>query len=455
MNRPAAGLSALLLCVGACGPVAHAPPVPPVPAVHGPPDPRRGERLDGRPSPEDPLRTARTAGDVALAIPRWLIEALFWPVVQVASYAERHHLVARAYWALTSEDELVGLRPEARYETPFATVGARFFDRRTLGRGSLVELMARTAGPRYLFGELRLQAPHESSLTVELHALFERNPDQPFSGTHGESMSELLDAGRGLAQYGFEHALSSLTLQGQIAGALRVALSGETDLRAYHSSDSLDALYCAAPGTTACTGVDDALVPGFHEGLRVVRARAGLLLDTRQRPRLGGVRLAVDAELVHGFLGDPSAHARIVADARLVLDLSDHILILRLDAGAVMPLGDAPVPFDELLSPSGNDGLRGLASGRLRGQSQLFGSVEYRWLLAPYLDAAVFVDHGGAFDRNFARLSFDRMIPSYGFALRIHDIRGDYWNAGPLLLLQFAHASDEGSRLVISLGGGD
>ncbi len=331
-----------------------------------------------------------------------------------------------------------------------ATVGARFFDRRTLGRGSLVELLARTAGPRYLFGELRLQAPHESSLTVELHALFERNPDQPFSGTHGETMAELLDAGRGLAHYGFEHALSSLTLNGQIAGTLRVALSGEADLRAFHSSDSLDALYCAAPGTLSCTGVDDALVPGFHEGLRVVRARAGLLLDTRQRPRLGGVRLAVDADIVHGCLGDPSAHAHVVADVRLVLDLSDRILILRLNAGAVMPPGDAPVPFDELLSPSGNDGLRGLASGRLRGHSQLFG-----WWRPTSTRRCSSITHGSAFDRSFAGLSLDRMIPSYGLALRIHDIRGDYWNAGPLLLLQFAHASDEGSRLVIALGSGD
>ncbi len=99
--------------------------------------------------------------------------------------------------------------------------------------------------------------------------------------------------------------------------------------------------------------------------------------------------------------------------------------------------------------------MRGLSSGRLRGHSQVFGSLEYRWLVAPYLDAALFVDHGGAFERGFEGLSLDRMIPSYGFGLRIHEIRGDYWNAAPLVRMQVAHAPGEGTRLMVSLGAGD
>jgi hypothetical protein len=444
MNR-AVALLLLLLLSG----VARAQPVP-----LGPPDPRHGERLDGRPAPEDPMRGLRAVGSGALAVPRTLIKILAWPVVRLAAYVERHHTLARIYWTFTSEDRLVGLRPEARYETGLlSSIGLRFFDRRTLGRGSLIELLARSAGPRFVFSQLRLRVAPASRLALELRTLFERNAHQLFAGTHGEHLADLVAEGRGLGYYDVERALSEVHVEVQL-GPLRAALGLGIDLRKYASLDSLDRFYCAQPNVL-CAGVDDAIVPGFHEGLRLVRGDAHLLLDTRHGARrVGGVRLEVDGALAHGLLGDPSAHASIDADARLVLDLSDRALIVRVNAGLVAPLGDAPVPFDELMSPSGNEGLRGLPGGRLRGRSQLFGSIEYRWLLAPYLDAALFIDRGGAFDR-LADVSLASTIPSYGFGLRIHQIRADYWNAAPLLWLQVAHAPGEGTRLILSLGGGD
>lgn len=457
MNRPGILLSSLLLSFTAPGPVAHAQPAPAASTTDGPPDPRLGERLDGRPAPADPRSGLRTVGRVVLVVPRLLIESLFWPVVRVASFVEGHHLAARTYWALTSEDRLVGVRPEARYETGFLTsFGARFFDRRTLGPGSLVQLRAHTAGRGYALAELRLRPSHGSVFVLEQRVLYERSTDKLFAGTHGEGRAELLDAGRGLAYYGMDRALSDVNLHWQIARPVLVALGGAVDLRTYRSTGSLEELYCAEPGAPSCAGVDEMLVPGFDQGLRLLRGNTGLLVDSRHgRRRRGGVRFVLDGAVAHGVMGDPSAHLRVVADARLVLDLSDRALIVRVNAGLVRPLGDAPVPFEELMSPSGTEGLRGLSSGRLRGHSQVLGSLEYRWLLAPYLDAALFVDQGGAFDRGFTGLSLDRMIPSYGFGLRIHEIRGDYWNAAPLVRLQVAHAPGEGTRLMVSLGAGD
>lgn len=230
----------------------------------------------------------------------------------------------------------------------------------------------------------------------------------------------------------------------------------EADVRTYRSSESMDRSFCAAPDTPECQGVDDALVPGFHEGLRVVRGGARIVIDTRRgRRKLAGLRLGLDASVIHGILDDPSSHVRAVADLRVVLDLIDRALILRLDAGHVTRLGDAPVPFEELLSPSGNDGLRGMSFGRLRGESQFFGTIEYRWLLAPYLDASLFLENGGAFGPGFEGLSLSRMIPGYGVGLRVHQIRGDYWNAAPLLWLQVGHSPGEGARFMIGLGSGE
>ena len=44
-------------------------------------------------------------------------------------------------------------------------------------------------------------------------------------------------------------------------------------------------------------------------------------------------------------------------------------LFLRLRGEAVDPVGEAPVPFDELITPAGATGLRGFPEGRLRGRS--------------------------------------------------------------------------------------
>jgi hypothetical protein len=459
MNRLAALLLWLLLGVATAGGMArpaHAQPAPPAPTSDRAPDPRRGERLDGRPVPADPKRRLRAVGRAVLAVPRWLIEGLLWPVVRVASFVESRHLVARTYWALTSEDRLVGLRPEAHYETGLlSSIGVRYFDRRALGRGSLVQLRGRSAGRDYVFLEMRLRPPPRGPFAVAYRGMYERTTGRMFAGMDGETRAELLAAGRGLASFGMDRALNGLNLEWQAASPLLLSLGGELDLRRYRSTASIDALYCAEPGTPSCTGVDDRLVPGFNEGLRLARARAGLVFDTRDGHRLGGLRVALDGALAHGLVGDPSVHFRAVADARLVLDLSDRALIMRANAGLVKPMRDAPVPFEELMSPGGTDGLRGVSWGRLRDHSQLFGSLEYRWLVAPYLDAALFVDHGGVFDRGFAGVSLDRMIPSYGFGLRIHEIRGDYWNADPILRLQIAHAPGEGTRLMVSLGAGD
>jgi hypothetical protein len=446
MSRRAALLAWLLLAA-----TAGAQPLP------TPPDPRRGERLDGRAAPRDPFRAPRAVGRAVLAVPRWIVEALVWPVVRLASFAERTQVVARTYWAFTSDDRLRGLRPEARYETGLVfSLGARYFDRRSLGLGSLIQLKLRTGGPRFIFGELRVHPPHGRAERLELRASFARNERQLFAGVGGDRSSELAAAGRGRASYGGDAARSALLLEWEPVAALRLGLAAELDLRTYRTSESMDLLWCAAPGTPECRGVDAALVPGFAEGLRVLRATGSIVVDSRRgRRRPAGLRLALEGGVSRGILDDPSAQVRAVADLRVLLDLGDQALILRLNGGHVTALGDAPVPFEELLSPTGNQGLRGMSSGRLRGESQLFAVAEYRWLVAPYLDASLFVEDGGAFGPGFDGLSLSRMIPGYGVGLRVHQIRGDYWNARPLFWMQVGHSPGEGSRFIIGLGSGD
>src|SRR5262245_39899243 len=59
---------------------------------------------------------------------------------------------------LTSDDGLVGVRPQVAYDSSFGlALGARVFDRRTLGEDSLIDARARVGTSGSVLGELRLR----------------------------------------------------------------------------------------------------------------------------------------------------------------------------------------------------------------------------------------------------------------------------------------------------------
>jgi outer membrane protein assembly factor BamA len=117
----------------------------------------------------------------------------------------------------------------------------------------------------------------------------------------------------------------------------------------------------------------------------------------------------------------------------------------------IEPLGDTPVPFHQLLVASGDDGVRGLPSGRLRGSTRLVTTAEYRWLIAPSLDASLFFDWGGAFDRRFEGFTIDRMRPSVGVGLRAFSGLDRSWLRRLAGGLELAWAPGDGVRLLLSI----
>ncbi len=187
------------------------------------------------------------------------------------------------------------------------------------------------------------------------------------------------------------------------------------------------------PGACAALGlpspcVDPRQLPGFYQGLRIVHAGGGLGLGLRapgrERP---GASLVFDANFAQGVAGDPSRHATFSADGVLAVGGANRSLILRGRAAMVEALGDAPIPFEELISPSGDTGMRGFPDGRFRGESGLVGTAEYRWYIASYLDATLFTDVGTVAGRQFSGIDWDRWFPSFGIGFRL------FKNQRPLL----------------------
>jgi hypothetical protein len=82
----------------------------------------------------------------------------------------------------------------------------------------------------------------------------------------------------------------------------------------------------------------------------------------------------------------------------------------------------------------------------------LVATASYRWLAAPMLDAAVYLDYGGAFDRHFEGISRESLIPTIGGALILYRPNTRYWEARPFGSAHLAYSTEEGIRLFLSAG---
>ncbi len=389
-------------------------------------------------------------------VPRIVLQVVLRPPIEAVRYAERKQLPERIYWTFTSDDELRGVRPILRFESGFAIgLGARYFDRKLLGRDSLLDFRIAGSAPPVLNVELRLRPSADSPVPVGVFAGYDARDDALFGGIHGESDDDLAAQGREEARYGYRRVLARVEVEHDM-GAVALLADGAFDVRSYRDGDSsrgtpISQVFCADPGG-ACMEVDETLVPGFDDGQRLLVAGAGVEFDTRSAARAGGWFGSGRATMAWGVMGDASRFAAGRLEAGHAFDFGDRLLILRGAAMVVEPVSDDPVPFEQLADPGGPHGVRGVRTGRLRDRSALVGTVEYRWLILPAFDLAVFGDAGGAFGSWFEGVSTDDIVPAAGVGLHVFHGRGPHWRTRPLLAVQVAWSPDEGVRLLLSAG---
>ena len=414
------------------------------------PDPRCDENLDGRDAPES--STARSAARAALAPPRAVARLVLLPVVDATEAAERHQIFPWLHANTTSDDGKVGVRPEIQYATGFTpSIGARFFDRRLPG-GSEVTALFRAGSPQVVRGELALHGPHW--LGLSLGTLFDRRDDRLFAGIGNPAPGAppMLESRYRGDIYRAE-ALWRTPGAGPLSLTLRAGFEGRqyNDTGSVRGGPSIAVVYGASPASCAARGevfpcTDPAQVPGFDVDRRLLYQRARLALDLRPAGRdRSGVELGLDGGVLHGVGDDPSRHARVGFDGVGAIGGGDRLLLLRYVAAVVQPIGGAPVPFDELISPCGATGMRGLPDGLLRDRSGMVGTAEYRWLISSGIDASLFLDEGAVADAWFAGLAPRDFHTTVGAGLRFYrQIRARYWEDpnGPGLQLAWAPGRD-------------
>jgi hemolysin activation/secretion protein len=102
------------------------------------------------------------------------------------------------------------------------------------------------------------------------------------------------------------------------------------------------------------------------------------------------------------------------------------------------------VPFSELAIVGGPETLRGFRWMAFRDFSSLLLQAEYRWPIALWVDASLFVDWGGVFGRWYANFGAKQMQPDVGFGFRLRS-RDKFY-----IKLQFAYGFDTGWQIYIT-----
>ena len=420
------------------------------------PDPRCGETLDGRPPAETPA--GRRAAQVVLTPPRAAARLMLLPVIEATAGAERHGVFPWLQAITTSDDGKVGVRPELQYSTGFVgSVGLGMFYRRFPDPTS--ELIARfkVGSPNIVHAEVSARGPRWLGLI--LGAMWDRRDDRLYAGIGNPAPGAAAPV---QARYrGDIYRAEALWFgsRGPLMLTLRTGAEGrEYDAGDVRGGPSVADAYGASPTTCAALGLpspctDPVLMPGFNVDRRLLYQRARLGLDLRPPGRdSSGVELGLEGAVMHGVAADPSRQARLSFDGVAQIGGIDRALLLRFVVATVEPLGRAPVPFDEMVSPTGANGIRGLPDGLLRDRSGLVGTAEYRWLISSAIDASLFVDSGAVAGPWFAGLSPEDFRTSVGVGLRFYG-RGNarYWQETASQGVQVAYARGQGVRLMLTL----
>lgn len=375
---------------------------------------------DGRPT------LPPSAGEVFSWVPRIALYpahlfaeyALRRPVVSLVRWSEVHHVKERVYDALTWNDNRGGVYPIASVDLGLKqTLGVRMYWGGLPVDANEVRLSVygATQGVFGLYAEDHLKVFRDGTGTVHFGASYVTRPDGVFYGLGPDTVTS------DKTFYSFHARDLHAGLKGDLGGLNHTFLKV-----GYRQTDFGGSTLPGSPNIeTRFGGLGQPPLPPGFSGYRLFYAHAGLVLDTRD-PRIdlvpsgSGVRLQPD--LIYAL--DPAAiSTRFLtwgATGGAFYDVSGarHVLGIELGARFVERLGETDVPFTELPSLGGMPWMRGFLGGRLRGESALVASAQYRYAFWTFLDAELFASLGNCFNGHWQGFAFDRLFADTGLALR-------------------------------------
>lgn len=361
-------------------------------------DEARGYEREPGTEPED---VALFVPRVVLAVPRYALKLVFWPVRETIRFIDEHALVEEAVDVLYNDERTAAIVPTVAFDSFFGpSAGLKAFHEDLAGHDEYGSIEALFGGMYSLATQVHFRAEHYrgTRLWLESLARFEGEPGLLFQGIgYGQESSSgaaLLDPRQGSVATRFsEQRLLALLRAGYGFGPpselVQVGVTGIYDVRDFGagkrgSEPSIESVY------------DVSKLVGFADRVPVFEADLNLILDFRdlKGATTSGAYFEAFAGRAAG-LGGPYSFWHQGAELSGYIDLykRTRVLVLR---GVVEGVdGDeARIPFSDLPRLGGPHRLRGYPSDRFRDEKSLLGTAEYRYPIHEYVSGAVFLDGG-------------------------------------------------------------
>src|SRR6478609_3590030 len=398
-------------------PTAAPPPEPP--ATQKPPPEK--ERANRQPVPSDQARNYQVEPgtepeDVALfvprlvlAVPRYALKVVFWPIREGIEFLDRHAIVEKVTDVLYNDARTAAILPTFTVDSTFGpSFGLKAFHRDLAGHDEYGSIEARFGGMYKLASQLHFRAEHfgGTRLWLESVARFESEPGLLFQGIGNAPAGErvgLADPREIAVKTRFSEQrylalLRSGYTMGRPGGMLQVGGSAiynvrDFGLRERGSGQSIEQVY------------DTTKLVGFNDRVATVEGDANLVIDLRDVA--GATANGAYFELFAGrvpSLGGPYQYWHHGAELAGYFDLYKRTRVLVARAFIEGVEGkDSEIPFTDLPRLGGPNRLRGYSLDRFRDEKAVVGTLEYHYPIHQYVAGALYVD-AGRVDRNYSDL---------------------------------------------------
>jgi hypothetical protein len=358
-----------------------------------------------RPLPDYPGREPppTTVGDVAIWVPRVVFSPIYFtteylirrPIGAAEAAAEKANLPETLYDLFTfGPEHKVGWAPVAFVDFGLnPSVGVYGFWDDAIVKGD--DLRAHFVGwPTAWVGGSAVQRIRTGGGHVlELRLEGIRRPDYPFYGLGPRSLQSAE------SRYGADSLGGRLATQFYFWRASKIEARLGVEYATFY-----DGHYGADPGVIEQAGKGAfALPPGFAGGYTAEYNFVGASLDSRRPfPHDGsGFRVAASAQQGSGFGSMPAGGwIRYEGDAGAFLDLDGHRRVVSLSFQTMFadPLGNAPIPFTELVTLGGFKApMPGFLINRMIDRSGAVATLKYTWPIGPWLSGQLQTALGNVF----------------------------------------------------------
>lgn len=347
----------------------------------------------------EPEDVALATPRALLAVPRYALKLVFWPIREGIELLDRHAVIEEVTDVLYNDERNAAILPTLSIDSNFGpSFGIKAFHEDLAGHDEYASVEARFGGIYNLATQLHFRADHYggSNMWIENVARFESDPALLFQGigNHPEtSGGDGLDPReRAVATRFSEQRFLSLTRVGYSAGRpselLQVGGSVIYNVRDFGAKQkgdepSIEQVY------------DTSRLVGFAERVPVIEADLNLIVDLRDVP--GATSSGAYFEAFGGRAPNWGRYGFWHHGAELTgyLNLYRHTRVLVLRAMVEGVEGrDAEIPFSELPRLGGPSRLRGYPLDRFRDEKAALGTIEYRYPIHQYVAGALYCDVG-------------------------------------------------------------